>query len=221
MKSRVAIDLPRVADPAPWTAEERAFLGTLSSPAAIQAFLDSIPYSTDPIYRSPRSVMRDRKAHCFDGAVLAAAALRRLGHRPLIIDLRAWRDDDHVLALHSFQGHVGCVSKSNVSLLRFREPVFRSIRELVMSYFEFYFNVESQKALREYSVPVDLSQFDARGWTHDDATMEVIAQRLDTIHHHTLLTPAMIANLTLTDARTYDACLLGSDDAGLYKPAPE
>lgn len=221
MRTRLAIDSPHAIDAAPWTAEERSVLDTLTSPAAIQTFLDGIPYSTDPIYRSPRSVLRDRKAHCFDGAVFAAAALRRLGHRPLIIDLRAWRDDDHVLALHRFDGHVGCVSKSNVSLLRFREPVFRSIRELVMSYFEFYFNVESQKALREYSVPIDLAQFDARGWTHDDAVMDVIATRLDTIHHHTILTPAMIANLTLTDQRTYASCLLGSDDAGLYKPPPE
>ena len=221
MQGRLARALPRVVDPAPWTADEQAILDTLTSPAAIQTFLDSIPYSTDKTYRSPSSVLRDRKAHCFDGAVLAAAALRRLGQRPLIIDLRAWRDDDHVLALHRFQGHIGCVSKSNVSLLRFREPVFRTLRELVMSYFEFYFNVESQKALREYSVPIDLSQFDARSWTHDDAVMDTIADRLDTIHHHGLLTEAMIANLTLTDRRTYDACMLGSDDAGLFKPAPE
>lgn len=209
-----------IHDPAPWTNGELALFADLRSPAAIQTYLDSIPYSTDPIYRSPRSVMRDRKAHCFDGAVLAAAALRRLGHAPVIIDLRAWRDDDHVLAIYRREGHLGAVSKSNVSLLRYREPVFRSLRELVMSYFEFYFNLDKDKALREYSRPVDLRAFDRQGWQHDDAVMDAIAERLDGIHHHAILTPAMIANLAPTDQRTYDACLLGSDDAGLYRPPP-
>ena len=196
-------------------------LDSLADEASIQAYLDSIPYSADPIYRGPASVARDQKAHCFDGAVFAAAALRRLGHRPLIIDLRAVRDDDHVLALFWRDGGLGAISKSNVSTLRFREPLFRTPRELVLSYFDFYYNLDGEKTLREYSRPVDLSRFDRLCWETDDAAMETIAQHLDRVPHTKLLRPEQEAKLAPMDRRTFDAGLLGADYAGLYKPGGE
>jgi hypothetical protein len=110
--------------------DESSLLETLRSPADIQNFLDVVPYSTEPVYRCPRDVVRDRLAHCFDGAVFAAAALERLGHAPLILDLRAVRDDDHVLANYRQGRHYGALSKSNVVMLRSREPLFRGLREL-------------------------------------------------------------------------------------------
>src|SRR4030043_1295949 len=133
-----------------WTVSGLKFFEKLAVPEKIQFFLDSIPYSTDPIYRSPRSVIRDRRAHCFDGAVFAAAALSELGFPPVIIELKAVRDDDHMLALFRRKGYWGAIGKSNCAGLRYREPIYRTLRELALSYFEFYFNIKSEKTLRGY-----------------------------------------------------------------------
>jgi hypothetical protein len=201
-----------------WTPKELRALERLSDPIQIQAFLDRIPYSADPIYRSPRSVLRDRKAHCFDGAVFAAAALRRLGHPPLLINMRAVRDDDHVIAVFRRDGHVGAVAKSNFVGLRFREPVFRHLRELMLSYFEDFYNVDREKTLRTYSATLDLRRFDSLGWETRDEAMDVIAARLDTIRHFPLITERQDAILALVDERFFRAGMLGINRAGLYKP---
>jgi hypothetical protein len=205
----------------PWTRPELAALERLRAPADIQEFLDAIPYSTDPFYRSPRKVLSDRVAHCFDGAVFAAAALRRLGHEPLLLDMRAVRDDDHVIALFSRHGRFGAVAKSNFAGLRYREPVYRDPRELVMSYFEAYFNVDREKTLRSYSRPLRLRGFDAEGWEVRDEIMARIAERLDRLRHTPLLTAAQVRTLTLVDERSATAGMVGLDPAGLYRPADE
>lgn len=193
----------------------------LGSLAAIQSFLDDTAYSEDKFYRCPAQVLVERKAHCVDGALLAAAALRRLGDPPLILDLRAERDDDHVVAVFRRHGHWGALAKSNVVGLRFREPVYASLRELVMSYFEPYYNLDGERALRSYSDPLDLSSFDALDWEQrPDAIESVIVRALDDLPHHDLLTPAMIADLHPMDARSFAAGLLGSNPNGLYKPPP-
>lgn len=194
-------------------------MAKLESPPQIQVFLDQTPYSTEPIYRSPLSVLRDRRAHCFDGALFAAAALRRLGQPPLILDMRAHNDDDHVIALFQIDGHWGAIAKSNTTVLRYREPVYKSLRELVMSYFDFYYNLNGDKALREFSGRVDLRKFDQLGWMSEDAGLETIAEYLDKVRHTQILTPAMIARLVPVDKKLYDAGLLGADADGLYKPA--
>jgi hypothetical protein len=205
--------------PGGFTPEESARLDGLDSPARIQAFLDDTPYSTEPIYRSPRSVLRDRRAHCVDGALFAAAALHRLGHPPLVVDLRAVRDDDHVIALFRRGRHVGAVAKSNVVTLRYREPVHRGLRELAMSYFDLYYNLDGERTLRSYSLAVDLRRFDRLSWrTRDEAALTIV-ERLDAARHVELLTPAMIARLTPVDERSYRAGLIGADEAGLYRPA--
>src|SRR5690606_26443876 len=98
--------------------------------------------------------------HCVDGALFAATALRRLGLPPLVVDLRADRDDDHVIAVFRRRGLWGAVSKSNFVLLRYREPIYRSLRELALTYFEFYYSIEGKKTLREFSRPLDLRTFD-------------------------------------------------------------
>jgi hypothetical protein len=203
-----------------WTAQEMEILQRLSDPPAIQAFLDSIPYSEDPIYRSPRSVMRDRKAHCFDGALFAACALRRLGHKPQIIDMLAERDDDHMLALFKRDNCWGAVAKSNFAGLRFREPVYRTLRELVMSYFEFYYNVEAEKTLRGYTFPLDMSKFDRQNWTQSDAHLEEVADHFDRLRRVSIVTPAMSQRLSPVDERTYRAGMQGVNEAGLYRPPP-
>ena len=190
----------------------------LDSPAAIQAFLDEVPYSADPFYRCPARVLRDRKAHCFDGALFAAAALRPLGFPPIIVDMLAERDDDHILAIYKVEGFWGAIAKSNFVGLRFREPVYASLRELVMSYFEVFYNVDREKTLRGYTVPLNLKPFDRRRWMTRDEPLEAIAERLDQIRKVSVVTPAMVARLSPMDPRSYEAGMLGTLPEGLYKP---
>jgi hypothetical protein len=201
-----------------WQKEELTIFQEITSPVKIQDFLDNIPYSADPIYRSPRSVMRDQKAHCFDGALFAACGLRQLGFPPLIVDMRAVRDDDHIIAIYQRNGYLGAIAKSNFVGLRFREPIFRNLRELILSYFEDYYNTEGEKTLRAYSIPLDLHHFDEHQWMTSDEYLDLIADRLDKIRHYPLLTPAMEADLNLVDRRRYEAGMLGVNEAGLYKP---
>jgi hypothetical protein len=204
------------------TGQERHTISKLKSPGKIQAFLDSIPYSSDPIYRCPLRVLRDRVAHCFDGAVFAAAALRRIGYPPLILEMIPnSRDDDHLLALFKQEGHWGAIAKSNFAGIRFREPIFRTLRELVLSYFEHYYNIEREKTLRGYTVPLNLTTFDKYDWMTEDEAMDRIAQRTDEIRRFFLLTPKMIAGLSPVDERLYQAGLQGANEAGLYKPPKE
>lgn len=191
----------------------------LNSPAAIQEFLDGIAYSPEERYRCPRTVLTDGMGHCYDGAVLAAAALRRIGFPPLIVELLPWvgHDDDHILAVFKIDGRWGAVAKSNFVGLRYRDPVYVSVRELVMSYFDIYFNLNREKTLRGYTQPLNLARFDRLHWTHRDETMEDIATGLENCRKVTLLTAAMIERLTLLDPRSFKAGLLGSDPEGLRK----
>jgi hypothetical protein len=200
------------------TASERRLIAGLSTPGKVQAFLDKLAYSDEPIYRCPLRVLRDRVAHCFDGALFAAATLRRLGYPPLILDLLPERDDDHMLALYKRDGHWGAVAKSNFTGLRFREPVYRTLRELVMSYFEQYYSVAREKTLRGYTAPLNLKTLDKLNWTVSDESMDHIAQRLDEIRKIAVVTPGMVAGLLPVDERSYRAGLMGANEAGLYQP---
>jgi hypothetical protein len=201
-------------------AAERELMLGLDSPAAIQAFLDGIPYSVDPFYRCPRRALRDRRAHCFDGALLAAAGLRCLSLPPLVVDLYAERDDDHMLAVWQRDGCWGALAKSNYVGLRYREPIYQSLRELVMSYFEGFYNVLGEKTLRGFTVPLDLAALDGLDWMVSDAGLESVAERLDLLDRTPLLTPGMVARLSPMDARSFAAGMMGADAAGLYRPGP-
>ena len=201
------------------TEPEQREWARLTSPRKIQDFLDGIPYSNESGYRCPLHVLRERVAHCFDGALFGAAAMRRLGHPPLIVNMLANdQDDDHMLALYRRDGHWGAVAKSNFAGLRFREPVYRTLRELVMSYFEQFYNVERKKTLRSYTVPLNLKAFDKLNWMISDGPLERIGERLDEIRKVRLLTRRMIAGLSLVDERSYRAGLFGANQASLYQP---
>ena len=119
-----------------WTIGEKRFLKKLDDPDKIQGFLDTIDYNPDYECRSPRWVIRKRSAHCFEGALFAAAALNFIGYKPLLVDMKAFNDDDHVIAVFKVDGFWGSVAISNFTTLRYREPVYRSLRELIMSYFD-------------------------------------------------------------------------------------
>lgn len=199
--------------------KELRVFARLDSPIKIQDFLDGLRYSTEDTYRCPRSVLRDRQADCFDGALFGAAALRHIGHPPLILNmLPNKRDDDHVVALYKRDGCWGAVGKSNYFGLRFREPIYRTVRELVMSCFELYFNVRGEKTLRSYTGPLNLQAFDKLNWMVSDEHLETIADRLDEIRRVPLITRRMAARLSLADKRSYEAGMLGVNLAGVFKP---
>ena len=200
---------------------ERRLLRGLTNPAKIQGFLDQTAYSSDAFYRCPLRVLRERRAHCFDGAVFGAAALGRIGHPPLIVDMYPdGRDDEHLLAVFKVDGRWGAVAKSNFVGLRYREPVYRGLRELVMSYFEPYYNTEREKTLRAYTRPLNLNTFRALDWLTEDGPLERIARRTDELKRIALITRKMAARLLPVDERSYQAGLFGSDPAGLYRPQP-
>jgi hypothetical protein len=201
-----------------WTKDEIAFLKIMNDPDKIQIFLDSIDYN--PVYecRSPRWVIKKRSAHCFEGALFAAAALQFNGFKPLIVDLKAYNDDDHVITVFKERGHWGSVAKSNFTTLRYREPVYRSLRELVMSYFDFYFNTEGDKSLRSYSMPLDLSIYDKQHWTTTDDDLEYIGDKLETMRHFPVVDDKMIKNLKKASDTMLKAGMLGSNPDGLFKP---
>ena len=197
---------------------ERKVLDGLNSPIEIQSFLNTIPYSSDEFYRCPLRVLRERKAHCFDGALFAAMALRHIGHPPLILELIPnRRDDDHILALFKQYDHWGAVAQSNFTGLRYREPVYRSLRELVMSYFEDFFNLAGEKTLVGYRGPINLKVFDRLDWMASDSGLERLSTDMDRYIIHPVLTNEMATNLSTADERSLRAGLMGANPAGLFK----
>lgn len=203
------------------TPQELSALRDLDSPLKIQQFLDSIPYVGEDLNRTPLQVMRDRQCHCLDGGLFAAAALTRLGYPPLLLDLvpEPGTDDDHVLALFKHQHGYGAIAKSNFVGLRFREPVYRSLRELAMSYFEGFYNINGEKTLRAYTRPFNLARYDSLNWTTDPAGVNVVVDRFYRLASIPLLNPQSIADLSPVDRRSYEAGMLGTNYDGLYKPA--
>ena len=187
----------------PWTPSELRLLRHLNTPHKIQDFLETIPINPetpDSSCLSPRLVLRERRAQCIEGAMLAAAALRLHGQKPLILDLVATKNDvDHVVAVFRQHGCWGAISKTNHAVLRYREPIYRTIRELALSFFHEYFNDKGQKNLRSYSRPVDLSRFDQQGWMTAEDNIWYIPEYLLDLPHTPLLTRAQLATLRLAD----------------------
>ncbi len=186
-------------------------LRALRSPVGIQRVLDRMPYHLAKTAWSPRRVLREGTAHCLEGAVFAAAALRVLGFPPLLLDLEAVQDTDHVIAVYRMQGHWGAIAKSNFSGLRFRAPVYRTLREMVMSYFEDYINLRGDRTLRAYSRPVNLARFDGShpGWMTSEDELWWIPEHLVHIRHTHLLVPGMEQSLSRADRRALEAGLVG------------
>jgi len=181
----------------------------LKTPAGVQGFLDGLLYNLSYTARSPKRVLHDCMASCLEGGVFAAAALRVLGFPPLIFDLEAEQDTDHVVAIFKRRGHWGAVAKSNFAGCRYREPVYRSLRELAMSYFNTYFNLRFERTLRRYSRPVNLARFDRFNWMTTEKPVWFIAEHLCEIPHISLLTPSMKRNLTRLDPRSVRGEMIG------------
>ena len=171
-------------------------LRALGTPDGIQRFLDAMPYHLATTAWSPRRVLAERTAHCLEGAIFAAAALRANGYPPLVIDLEAENDTDHVVAVFKVRGHWGAVAKSNYTGCRYREPIHRTLRELAISYFDVYFNLRNERTLRNYSRPVDLRRFDSRGWMTSERDVWYIPEYLLEISHTPILRPWMARRLS-------------------------
>jgi hypothetical protein len=194
-----------------FTRKELRRLRALGSPMGVQRALDAMPYHLAKTAWSPRRVLTERTAHCLEGAIFAAAALRVLGFPPLLLDLEAVQDTDHVIAVYQVQGHWGAIAKSNFSGLRCRVPVYRTLRELVMSYFEDYINLRGDRTLRAYSRPVNLSRFDQihPGWMTTEDELWFIPDHLVVIPHTPILAPALERSLSRVDRRALEAAVVG------------
>jgi hypothetical protein len=176
----------------------------LTSPQKIQDFLNSFPMNFEKegeeTCMSPRRVLRDKKAHCMEGAMFAACALRRIGFKPLVLDIESTaKDFDHVVAPFQLDGCWGAISKTNHGVLRYREPVYKTIRELSMSYFHEYFLADGKKTMRSYSVPLDLSRFDKIGWETAEEDLWEIPNTLSDSKHFSILSRSQVARLRKAD----------------------
>ncbi len=183
--------------------KELNFLKKLNTPAKIQNFLDQMKINFEAdgdTFLSPLSVLEKKICHCTEGAILAALALRVNGWPPLLVDLEAHkRDLDHVVAVFQKNGKWGAISKTNHAVLRYREPIYNSIRELAMSYFHEYFDDQGRKNLRSYSWPVNLKRFDQRGWMTTKEEVDYIPEYLAEVKHYPLLNRKQIRNLRCAD----------------------
>ena len=192
-----------------FTPAELRKLRSLKDPHGIQRFLDDMPYHLADTAWSPRLVLRENTSHCLEGAIFAAAALRANGFPPLLLDFEAEHDTDHVMAIYRVNGHWGAIAKSNFTGCRYREPVYRSLRELAMSYFNLYFNLRRQRTMRTFSRPVNLRRFDHLQWMTTQKPVWFIVNYLFEIHHYKLLRPGMAKRLHRVDERLFQAECVG------------
>lgn len=187
----------------PYTKTEIQLFKKLDSPKKIQDYLNSLRFNfeklRDTCY-SPRFVIRHKTAHCMEGALFSAAVLEYHGAKPLVLDLRSESHDfDHVVAVFRQFGGYGAISKTNHAVLRYREPIYRTIRELALSYFHEYFDNEGRKTLRQYSGIFNLSYFNKLNWRTSEKNLFDIPNYLDEIKHFGILDKRQIKNLRKAD----------------------
>jgi hypothetical protein len=184
-------------------------LRALKTPVRIQRFVDALQYQYADTAWSPQRVLRERKGHCLEGALLAAAALRVNGRPPLIMDLEAVHDDDHVVAVYRDHGLWGGVAKSNFAGLRFRSPIYRTLRELALSYFEHYYNLRGERTLRAYSRPVNLTRLDHLHWMTSEEDVWFVPDALIAAKHYSLMPHKIARTLPRVDRRSFEAGMHG------------
>ena len=184
-------------------------LRALKTPKRIQQFVDGLTYQYADTAGSPQRTLRERKGHCLEGALVAAAALRLHGHPPLLMDLEAVHDDDHVLAIYRERGLWGSIAKSNFAGLRSRKPVYRTLRELAMSYFEHYYNLRGEHTLRAYSRPVNLARLDGKHWMTSEEDVWCVPELLIGARHFPIAPDKVMRALPRLDRRSFEAGMHG------------
>src|SRR3989344_4338354 len=188
-----------------FTKKEKILMQKLNTPAKVQDFLNGLRFNFEEkgeTLKSPIIVLKTKSAHCIEGAILGAYILSLHGFPPLVLHLEATKSDfDHVLAPFKQHELWGALSKTNHAVLRYREPVYKSIHELVMSYFHEYFtNHNGRKTLRSYSMPIDLSRFDKQGWMTAEEDVWYIPEYLFEVQHQPILSRSQIAMLRKADS---------------------
>ena len=211
------------------SAESLRTLRALKTPQHIQRFIDGLTYQYADTAWSPERVLRERKGHCLEGALVAAAALRVHGHAPLLMDLEAVRDDDHVVALYRERGLWGGIAKSNFAGLRFRAPIYRTLRELALSYFDHYYNLRGERTLRElalsyfasyynlrgeytlraYSRAMNLARLDPCHWMTAEEDVWCVPELLIAARHYPLFPHRVARALPRLDRRSFEAGMHG------------
>jgi hypothetical protein len=199
-----------------WTARERRIFASLKTPSHIQRYLDELEYDIGEGAASPRVVMRTGKAHCYGGALFACAALRELGHRPRMMFIDAVSDDGHCIALYQ-EGEVwGAVAKSNFTTIRSREPIY-SYLALGLSYFDGFFNSRGKRTMRSFTEPVDLEQFEPRGWRFAEDKLRYIDRAIDNAPLAWKLDRRVAGRLGKANQTLIRAGLLGANPKGLWR----
>lgn len=215
MKKTIAFSL--------FTGKQKALLSRLDSPRKVQDFLDyglSYNDSKPDTCLSPLGVLRQGRAHCIEGAMLAAAAFLYHGRRSLLLDLRANpRDDDHVIAPFVEKGRWGAVAQSHFCGLRYREPVYDSYGELARSYFEFYYNGRGEKTLREFSAPLETAALKPE-WLYSGDNVFFVSRKLDALRHYRIVDCRQEKELRRADSLLLEAELLGGSRAPLTRRRP-
>jgi hypothetical protein len=201
-----------------WTHSEIKLLKKLNSPYKIQDYIFHLKYNPDSSTASPRVVMERKSAHCFEGALLAAAALEFHGERPLILDLVAHNDDDHVITLYKYKNKWGALSKTNTTTAGMRLPVYKSVRELVMSYFDFYFNTKGDYSLHKYSTPINLNRLNHYHWRTTNKDLITMGYELNKFTHIEILSKKELAQFPRAYKKTVDGTFFKSMKSGLYQP---
>jgi len=186
-----------------FNSQELAIFKPLTTPQKIQDFLETIPINFErdgETCRSPRRVLQDNTVHCLEGAMFAAVALWVHGEPPFLMDLNTTADDEnHVVVLFRRNGCWGALSKTNHAVLRYREPIYKTLRELALSYFHEYFLNDGRKTLRSFSQPLDLRKKKYRGWATAEEDLWCISKDLDHVPHEKILPVSLIRNLRRAD----------------------
>lgn len=200
-----------------WTANERRILRGLRTPAHIQGFLDELPYHEKGGAASPHVVMRDNRAQCYSGALFACAALRELGYAPRLMWFDAVTDDGHALALYERGGLWGSVAKSNFTTIRSREAIYPYIA-LGLSYFDGYFNSFGKRTMRAFTVPIELEQFEPRGWRFAEDNLLYVDRAIDTAARAWKLPRGSVKQISAVSETLRKAGLFGANPKGLWRP---
>jgi hypothetical protein len=200
--------------------QARALIRKLNTPQKIQEYLYTVKYNPDNSARSAKRVLETQTGHCFEGAMVAAFLLECHGHKPLVMDLIAHNDDDHVVTLFQEKGLWGCISKTNTAVLGFRHPMHKNVREIALSYFPVYLNVKGQFTLVKYSTPINLahSRFKKWDWRFGDGDYQDMGMSFNKLPHHDLMSRRSIVRLPKAHKIVVKAALLGALKSGLFTP---